>query len=464
MMRRINALSVLLIGAMFLTGLVAVPVASAQADAPDIAGENGWAVGQTIALDWTWADMPADAKAAMPMILEMLPGFSGLEVGEMDLSLDAAFYAVLTVEEVNADEYVMNAKMAVKLAAAGGLDMSGVMPKVGNYNISDADGLDFIGNIDFEALDIPTEDKEVNLDLAMDFAFILSGTMTLEKDTFAIKNVDLTLKTAAVLSFDAKNLPTITYDTFYDWGSWSATSYVLYNVSYGNYDVDLKASFDANLNIAFEPALNIYEFPMNVGDEWDIDSNVTITGGMKGFFDATGLTQEMEDGLFGEDGLLSESGFTELPIVFDELELGELVVKDGKLEPINTNFNAVVTVTGEESLNVFRLSAETEGETVEYTYSSNLIDIFDPAAILDMGDIGVDLDDLAALGITVDYHEDITPDEASAEIKSIENYQSSVDKKARGISDLPMGAIMAVVVIAAILVICAVAVVLVRRK
>ena len=124
----------------------------------------------------------------------------------------------------------------------------------------------------------------------------------------------------------------------------------------------------------------------------------------------------------------------------------------------------MTTVTGEESLNVFRLSAETEGETVEYTYSSNLIDIFDPAAILDMGDIGVDLDDLAALGITVDYHEDITPDEASAEIKSIENYQSSVDKKARGISDLPMGAIMAVVVIAAILVICAVAVVLVRRK
>ena len=454
-MRKITALYTLLVGAIFLTSLVAVPVASAV-DAEDYAKGEGWAVGQTIALDWTWETMPADVKSQLSYLLTM----ADMEMEALDIDLDAAFYAYLTIKEVNADEYVMDAKMAIKLAAFGDIGLSGVMPKAGSYNISDADLFSFYDSIDYESLNIPTEDKTISLDLAMDFAFILGGTMIVEKENLAIKSLDLTLKAAAVISFDAKNIPNTDDERFFDWSGESFSSYVLYNVSYDNYDVDVKASFNANLNVVFEPALNIYEFPMAVGDEWKINSEATINGGLKGFIDVTGLPEELEDDLFDEEGELFDAGFTKFPLVFDEFESGDLVIKDGKLEEFVIDIVADVRVASTTNVDdevIFDLEASTDDGDFEYMYSSVLLDIFSLDRMLDLGgdDLPIDLDMLEGLGITFT-DEEPTVDEAKAEIKSIEDYYNTVDKKANGkgsslFGDLDMMAVLAVMVVAVII-------------
>ena len=463
-MKRIVALSTLLIGTMFLTSLVAVPAASAQTDAAVYTEADDWGIGQTIGLKWNWGDMPDATKEQIKTLL----GYAGLDVTELGLSIDAAFYAVLAVDDITDDEYVMSAKMAIKFAAAGNIDMSGVMPKAGNYNISLADidlsnvELRSINASTYEALGIGTENKAVTLDLAMDFALIIGGKVIMEKDTLDIKSMDLTLKAAAVISFDAKNIPEIPKPELIYSNAIIPTN-ILFNISYDNYDVDVRGVFDANLNVEFEPALNIYKFPMELHDTWAINSNATISGGMKGFLDVTGLPKESEDKLFGEEGFLSEAGFTGFPIIFDDLELGDLVVKDGKLNDTVTKVEGTVTVIDNETRDVFGtdkqvfvLEAEINDETVEYYYSSELINVF---ASINMGSIGefvpVDLKMLAEIGMTYDKKDVTTYEEAADGIESVENYQSTVAKKANGESDLPLMAILAVVIVVVVIAACA---------
>lgn len=463
-MRKIIALYTMLVGAIFLTSLVAVPVASAV-DAEEYTADEGWGVGQTITLNWTWNDMPDGTKNMVSLLLAE----SGLDVDELGLNLDAAFYAYVTVDEVKAEEYVMSAKMAIKLAAKGNIDAFGDMPKANNYNISIAEVFknnnpSDTKNMDYEAIGIETENKSVTLDLGIEFALIIGGTIVMEKETLAIKSMDLSLKAAAVISFDARNIPDIESDSIYSEGPIPIPANFLLNVSYNNYDVDLKASIDANMNIVFEPALNIYDLPIAEGEKWTIDSKATINGGMKGFVDITGLPEDVEKKLFDEEGVLYKAGFTKFPLVFDEFKSGDLVIKDGKLEELVTDIKADVTVTDTKTVNdraVFTLKADYDGEEVEYIYSSELIDVFVSATMFDMGEGMPDIKDLEALGIEFN-NEEVTADDAAAEIKSIENYHATVDKKAKGESDFPLMAVLAVVVVA--VVIAGAAVVFVRRK
>lgn len=452
-MRNVTALYTMLVVAIFLTSLVAVPLASAV-DAEEYTADDGWGVGQTIALDWTWKNMPYGAKQG---ILSLL-GSSGLEVNDLGLNLDAAFYAYFTVDEVKAEEYVMSAKMAFKMTAEGNIHASGDMPKANNYNISIAEMFENfdpsdIKNMDYEAVGIETENKSVTLDIAADLAIIIGGTIVMEKETLAIKSMDLSLKAAAVISFDARNIPDIESDVIRSNGLVPVPTNLLFNVSYDDYDVDLKATIDANMNVVFEPALNIYQLPMEVGNTWTIDSKATINGGMKGFVDITGLPEDVEKELFDEESDLYEAGFTKFPLVFDEFESDDLVIKDGKLEEIVTDINANVTVTGTTTVNdrtVFKLKADYDGEEVDYIYSSELIDVFASATMFDLGGGIPNLEDLAAFGIEFK-DEDVTADEAAAEIESIENYYRTVDKKAKGESDFPLMAVLAVVVVAVVI-------------
>ena len=456
-MRKIIALYTMLVGAIFLASLVAVPVASAV-DAEEYTADDGWAVGQTIALDWTWETMPADAKRGITALLAL----SGYELDKLNVNLDAAFYAYLTVDEVKAQEYVMSAKMAMKVDADASFGMSGEMLKAGKYNLTTADVFEDptlfdLMDVDYEDLGIETVNTSVTLDLGMDFALIIGGTIVMEKETLAIKSLDLSLKAAAVISFNAKNLQTVESSLdelgYFD----PIPDYILVNVTNNNFDVKVKASIDASLNVMFEPALNIYDFPMAVGNEWTIESDATINGEMKGFVDITGLPKDMEDELFDEEGGLYMAGFTKFPLVFDDYENDDIGIKDGKLEEFTIEIRADAYVYDTDTIDgrtVYLITAESDDGEFDYMYSSVLLDLFSISAIPDLGgDFGFSLEDLAAFGIEIT-NEEPTVDKAKDEIKSIENYHASVDKKANGSSlfgDLDIMAVLAVVVVAVII-------------
>ncbi len=458
-MRNVTALYTMLVGAIFLTSLVAVPLASAV-DAEEYTADDGWAVGQTIALDWTWNDMPEETKGLVSLLLAE----NGLEVDDLGLNLDAASYAYFTVDEVKAEEYVMSAKMAIKLDAAANLGMSGEMLKAGKYNFTTSEvfenpNWDDLWSMDYEEdLGIGTENKSITLDLGMEFALIIGGTIVMEKETLAIKSMDLSLKAAAVISFNAKNLQTVESNVddlgFFD----PVPDYILVNVTNNNFDVKVKASIDASLNIMFEPALNIYEFPMELYHTWAIESNATVNGGMKGFVDITGLPEDMENELFDEEGDLYMAGFTKFPLVFDDYENDNIVIKDGKLEEFTAEIRADAVVLETEIIGdrtVYHISAVTDDdEQFNYMYSPVLLDLFSISALPDIGGgFEFDLEDLAKIGITVT-DEEPTVDEAKDEIKSIENYYRTVDKKANGSSlfgDLDVMAVLAVVVVAVVI-------------
>jgi len=444
-LRKIIATAAMLIAALFLTGLFAAPV-SAAADAPDYDRSSAWGVGQELSLDWTWDDMPNDVKYGLGLMLAEL----GMEIDDLGLSADAAFYAMLKVTDVSDDEYVMSAKMAIKLAADANVAITGDLPKAGSYNVTVENFL----TLDYEELGIPVEQKTVSLDLSTEFALIFEGTLHLQKEDLAIKNMELSLAAAAVISFDAKNLPAIETEYIIN-DDWSTN--LLVDASYENYDVDVKAVFDAKFNVAFSPALNIYEFPMEEGNTWTIDSEATLTGEMNGFLDVKGLPEDMEDELFGSD-YFEELNITGFPINFDDFDLGELQVKDGKLETVVQQITAEVLCTSEDD-GVYTIEADVNGKTIEYTYNEELIELF-ASLTMNFEDMPIDLSVLEDMGIEFE-KKDVTAAQAEAEIESIKSYQTSVANKAKGVSDFP---ILLVAAIAGVLAVVVVAAVLIVRK
>lgn len=457
-MRKITALYTMLVGAIFLASLVAVPVASAV-DAENYDANDGWAVGQTISLDWNWDDMPAEAKQGLSTLL----AYIGYELDNLDVDLEAAFYAYLTVDEVKAEEYIMSAKMALKLKADANVAVTGEMLKAGKYEFVTAEVFQDptyydLWYVDYEEdLGIATESTSMSLDLGMDFALIVGGTIVMEKETLAIKSMGLSLKAAAVIDFKANNIQT-TESNLDEIDGMTVPEKILVNVTNNNYDVKVKASIDASLNVVFDPALNIYEFPMAMGSEWTIDSTATINGEMKGFVDITGLPEEIEEELFSEEGILYLAGFTGFPLVFDDFESDGIVIKDGKLEELTIDITADAVVEGTRSIDgrtVYEITAYSEEGQFEYLYSPVLLDLLSFSGIPDLEDeLGFDLEDLAALGVTISDDEP-TVEKAKNEIKAIESYHSSVDKKANGSSslfgDLDMMVVLGAVIVVAVI-------------
>jgi len=160
--------------------------------------------------------------------------------------------------------------MAIKLATHANAKVTGELPKAGVYNLTYDNYMDGTG--------IEMEEKAVSFDMTEDFAVIISATVHMEKDTLAIKSIELTLDAAAVISVDAKNFPMIEDD----WSGFSS-SYVLLDVSYTNYEIEAKAVLEAKMTPRFTPALNLYEFPLDVGNEWQVDSVMNVTGEVDGF-------------------------------------------------------------------------------------------------------------------------------------------------------------------------------------
>lgn len=474
-MNKISASAAVLIGALFLTSLLAVPVSAAQADAPEYTTENEWVVGQTMQFDWKWANMDPELKEKVNMTI--LGIFPGLTLEEMGIGADAAFYGVLRVDDVTNDEYIISAKMAVKLATNANIKLSGEMPKAGNYNISvgeffsNIDWNDFdmsdLEGLDLSAAGIDVEEKILSANLAEDFALIIGGTVHLEKETHAIKSMEFTFSAAAVVSVDVNNVPTVDTDSIYGSNVIIPTN-VLLDVTYDNYDVDLRAVFDAKLNLKFEPALNLYEFPLEVGNDWTIDSTVNVTGEASGFLDITGLPEDMESALFNLSAM-KELNITEFPIKFDDLISDGINIIDGKLKSFEENIHAEMSCKGEElkeifgkEKSVYTIEVMYDGETTEIYYTSDLMEIFASTFMSMDGNLPIDMEMFATFGAEVK-NENVTAEEAMTEIEAIETYHESVAKKARGEDGLDMMTI-ALIAVAAIAIIAVGSVFVLRRR
>ena len=127
------------------------------------------------------------------------------------------------------------------------------------YRVDVTGGLDMIMDIDISGV---SEGQQVSGSMHMTMASKVDGTIYYTKDELAVTRADETLDIGIDFS-----------------GS----------VTGGGQTVSLSGSLDAsgNMSITFDPPLDIFDFPITVGESWTAESVATVTGSVSGSMSLT---------------------------------------------------------------------------------------------------------------------------------------------------------------------------------
>jgi hypothetical protein len=301
------------------------------------------------------------------------------------------------------------------------------------------------------------------LDAILDTAFVSETIVIFERSTLAIKSIETTNKASMIASINIQNIP----ETKLNFSDLSVT--------YSYRSIDSSIDFDMTLNIeaSFVPALNVIEFPLSVGDSWNVSSLASVTGSMSGFLDVKGLSVDDEEMLF-DNQMLQDAGITEFPIDFSKLYTeGEPKIVNGTLVPSNQYVNATMECTGLElvTLPIYNEVAiyeiTTNGGSEKFYYSDDVHFLTGVGSSLEGLDLPAELDGIPLPEANMTMNQ-VSSQEAEQNIDAISAYQADLSGQAGDsgnvwgdlLTGLPMiGLILVIVILAAI-----VAVVMVKRN
>ncbi len=436
-MRKIIAIIVAFLAALMLMPLFTLPV-SAETNAPTWEKGESWAMGKEV-------DLESNLTDGITFIKQMATA-QGFNIQDVTAEGKAAAWAVFSVDDVTSDTYILKTEVGAKVQASAHVKVTGPFPAAGEYD-SSVDSL-------FDP-SLSNATKTVEATLKVDYALVLSGTNILNKTDLAIRQLDYTAKTSAYISFVATNIP--------GFESTETKSYL----NYTNYDVLLKADIQANVLVKFEPALNLYNFPLEVGDEWVVDSTANVSGSVNGFVSATGLQDSMKKQIFTEE-LRNATGASDFPI-----ELGKLTTTDKKIENGTINAYEVpiyalmectsktfVTVPNVGPFERYEIKAEADGGpglTFYYNTYEGFLSAMSPSSIPMLpSEVSSIMPEMTMESTDVKT--------ATAAIDSIESYQATVSNKANGNGAGSDGMIFLIAIIVIIAAVIAVAFFVMRRK
>ncbi|MCU0861595.1 MAG: hypothetical protein MUE65_04685, partial [Methanomassiliicoccales archaeon] len=234
-------------------GLVlAMPLASATyvAEAPEWNEGDGWAMGMSVDLD---AEFTEELNDLQDMIELLLSGGSDAEFQEYQVQAFAEAYAVAKVAEVSEDEVVLQAKLAARLTGDADIALSADVEAPGTYGL----------------FEVPSKVREnITVEASLDLAAVVEMEVVLQSSDSSLKSVEISVKASAAMDIQATNMKEMEFNL-------SAGQKV---ISYKDYDMSLDFNFFMSMKAEFSPALDLFNFPLQVGDEWVIDSQMTITG------------------------------------------------------------------------------------------------------------------------------------------------------------------------------------------
>jgi hypothetical protein len=383
---------------------------SAEATSPSWEEGDAWAMGFARDLGAEYADEILDFEGQ----LENFTGSLGLEVNKFDADGNVEFYLVFEVTEDDGTYYTLTADMGQKLLFSLDVEVTGDMPKEGTYD---------------SETDPEMEEKTISAEATFSYALWTHVDVQVVKSTMAIQSIDLEVHGSAVIDASVQNFPNIQTD-------WDETI-----VSYESMDIWMSMDVNIEINIDFEPALDIFQFPFDVGDEWLVASNATISGSVDGFIDATGLPPEAEDGIFSDDVMIA-NGVNSFPIELDQLVIDEEdgpQIANGQLETITEYIefdvacvgSNLVTLPNYGAVNVYIL--EVGEERFYYSPDVKFMTSMDVDFEQLFGESGIDMPVDIPEGLMDDSDTTIGSVDAStakSNIQEIADYQGSISEEA----------------------------------
>ncbi len=297
-----NPLTKIMISALAVTMLLVafMPLASAvpaSAPAPTWNQGDQWGYSSKLYLD------PAETEIT-DTIDQAITGMGG-SVEKMVFNATMESYIYVKVTEVTADEYVLTAVFCSKMSAMADVKVKALLEKEGLHDMFS---------------EIPKENITVQVQLDMDYLVFQSTNFTLDRTTMAIKQIESFNELSFNMDLMADNIPAKELEG------------TQWNVSYTDYDISVDVGVYLNLTLGFSPALNLYDFPLVVGEEWEANSMATLNGDLSGMIDVQGLPEgTLEDISDADDEV-------EFPIDLSEYtgEFGEgLSMTNGTLDEVS---------------------------------------------------------------------------------------------------------------------------------
>ena len=289
MNKTIRMVVIAIVGLCILSLMTPLSAAQQQADVPE------WEQGQTWSMGYE-----AKANDIFGPVLGMLEGQATMDPDidkiETSLSGEFGFYQIYKITEVTDDEYTMSIKAGGGVHISASAKVTGQMDRPGTYEWSD---------------DIPTDQRTVSGELDFHYTMDIEGEVNFERDTLAIKDIELDITMSLRVTFVGKNIPE------YDW-DWEADTKT---ISYEDYNIRIEGDVDISLSMNFEPALDIFHFPIEVDEQWAVESTMTLSGTYSGQIDASGLPEEVTEEMKAE-------GYS-FPLTLEDIDIPDTDIDGG---------------------------------------------------------------------------------------------------------------------------------------
>jgi hypothetical protein len=318
------------------------------AQAPTWNEGDGWALGKTVDLDAEFADELEDLENNLTE--DFLDDLENATVNEFDIDALTKAYVLMKVADVTDTEVTLVGEVAGSFSGDASISVTADMPKPGTYS---------------EMTEIPNEQRTISADLSVDLAACFSVEIVLQKTNSAIKSVEAEVKTSAAIDARVINFPDI--------------NMTARTINYENHDVSLDFNLFMTVRADFSPAVDLFSFPLQVGDQWVVDSDITITGSYGGSLDIRGLPEELEDEIFDSE-TMQELNITSFPVDFAKviqneedpsMQNGVIGPETVDMDPVNLNCVSASEVQLDNQSAWKYVISVNSGESEYYYYDSN---------------------------------------------------------------------------------------------
>ena len=335
-------LGIVVLVTLLITALLIPTPTSAQAQQPEWEEGDAWAMGSE-------GDIQEIFSPALDrlddMIEQEVEEEEDLEEIDYDIEGEVGFYQIYEVVEANDDGYVMEFEIGGGIQASGSFEATGELEEAGEYDTDE---------------DIPKETKTISAEAEIFFMIDIQGTVQYDED-HAIEEIELEYNLEFSAEFSMENFQSRDYD----WENDTVT------IEYEDFSGSISVEIGIQFQMEFEPALDLFNFPIEENTDWVAESEMTVSGSYEGVIDID--DEEMPEEFQEMIEEIEEELEQEFPIILEDIDTEEDEINFGEIEETTEDIHIPMKCTGTDEVVLH------DGETTEvYILEFSVDDDFVP--------------------------------------------------------------------------------------
>ncbi len=281
---------------------VLVPLTvEAEAGVPEWDKGDTWAMHYDESISTMFA--PGLDMIDVEMLEDIMDEEGELEDLDMDISGNLEVSLVMEVTEVGDENYVVDIDINAEASANIDLEITGQMPKEGTTDPDD------------------TESRTITAIGSVSFSMEVAGELVFRRSDLALVSAKYDMDMSVIGSIEVNNFMDIE----------KAMEEEIFE--YTDYEFGIEITMEANVDVSYDPPLDMFNFPMEEG-KWTASSTVTTTGQSITTTDITGIPDSLKEMMDMEEmPIIEEETIDEVEEIEMDIEStsGTMVLDDGEI-------------------------------------------------------------------------------------------------------------------------------------